>query len=345
MPRSVIEIQENNLEKSNLNPLLLEDKKLQIKSQQNIGQVFDEVEHFKKIPKSKAVNNKIVPIDVDYAPRPKILKKKCPSAEELKYEEKKPSMSPSLLKLITQNNSMRNIKRKRKSFIDNLLNPDHLCKCDAQSRRVSLDKNQFESSILSMIKTAKLKKSKTERNRGEFKGIKEPCMLHNVQKIEYENQDLDEDNPESLIPVIQGDKVISSYRELLHNKHYFVPIIAPVKEKSPYEHTNNTSKSLTPEEKLAMETHKNLDPNMIAKFEVSDKAAPKTPVKEKVIVESFGESQSDSLDMPEVEEENEQSSSWLDQSQHSRLNFDEMIREFKSIDNEDSKVEDFHSLY
>ena len=130
LPRDIIDLHENKLEKANNRHNDINANKILMFSEQYVHARLDETSEIPKI--QPIASNKIVPIDPNDKKNKILNKEKSNSAPELSNLAKISDTNNSILKRLEIPNDLNKLKRRRKSFIDEIINST-----------VERDKNNF----------------------------------------------------------------------------------------------------------------------------------------------------------------------------------------------------------
>ena len=169
LPRNIIDQKDCNLERINIIPVVLANNKVRALSQQNLANIIREEKTIEKLNPKFSSKNKIMPTVSTIQKQSD--KKKYPSAIELhdNFNDQNTTLKQSL-----EESGINRLKRKRKSFIGQLITQQDII--DSNSKNFNLtqasDKSIFQKAI-SLAKQAKLnslekKNTEMEKDYSEF---------------------------------------------------------------------------------------------------------------------------------------------------------------------------------
>ena len=237
LPRDVIDLEEDHLERSNMKMLMNETNKIEILSQQNIARKFNENDYLAKFKLKDKNNNKILPI-VSKSSK-KNHTKKFPSSIDLTSQTKVHNTNKALLKLIVNSDGINRLKKRRKSYQDNLINPITLLNTvDLTTPSKNVDRLIFRRTI------SKIKRSGSKRNSmGKYSSnFKQSTNDANVYSG-IESSDMNEDTKKVADQVIHESKAIT-YKDCFKPRSImedFSNTIYKLKSNSKHESTPNTN--------------------------------------------------------------------------------------------------------
>ena len=183
--------------------LMNDANKIEILSQQNIARKFHENEYLATIKVNDRNNNKILPIGSTSSKKNHT--KKFPSSIELNSQTKVPNINKALLKLIENSNGIKRLRKRRKSYQDNLINPIGPFKItDLTTPSKNLDKKICNRSI-SKIKQTGSKGNSIEKS---ISNCKESTNNANVCSG-IERSDINEETKKQANQVIPESKTIT----------------------------------------------------------------------------------------------------------------------------------------
>ena len=274
LPRDIIDIRETHLEKTNMVHQIDEPSKIRVLTQQNIPHKYFDVATPNKNVTKKKFKNRIIPIEE--SKNKTVDRLKVASAIELTDYNGPHAFNKSILRLINEKSRISSIKKRRKSYIDNLINPEIVVDTENLMQLKTVEKDTFQKSI-SLIKRAKQRKVYTSKN--SFTNIGNSDMGCSEKKVK---------NSQPISPTSLRDKFNNTIIEI-HNSEKNIDLTKQLDQK---------------EKQVEIQTYKDLsrkinsiETSSNTSFEIARKKKDYPPIPNKNPTTSFKPPESDSLNL------------------------------------------------